>query len=34
MRSVKEDIKTKEEKLKKTIEEWQKIMLKNQIYLP
>ncbi len=28
MRAVKEDIKTKEEKLKKTIEEWQKIMLK------
>ncbi len=28
MRNVKEDIKTKEEKLKKTMEEWQKIMLK------
>ncbi len=28
MRSVKEEIKTKEEKLKKTIEEWQKLMLK------
>ena len=28
MRGVKEEIKTKEEKLKKTIEEWQKIMLK------
>jgi seryl-tRNA synthetase len=27
MRSVKEDIKAKEEKLKKTMEEWQKIML-------
>ena len=28
MRSVKEDIKTREEKLKKIIEEWQKVMLK------
>jgi len=28
MRSVKEDIKKKEEKLKTTIEEWQKVMLK------
>ncbi|OGI68517.1 serine--tRNA ligase [Candidatus Nomurabacteria bacterium RIFCSPHIGHO2_01_FULL_42_15] len=27
MRTVKEDIKTREEKLKKTVEEWQKIML-------
>lgn len=28
MRAVKEDIKTKEEKLKQTVEEWQKLMLK------
>jgi seryl-tRNA synthetase len=28
MRTVKEEIKTKEEKLKATVEEWQKMMLK------